>query len=49
MEQLAKSQLAHFGDLISTRIFLQGAKMYVTPRATQALWMAVCTKNLIRV
>jgi PAS domain S-box-containing protein len=41
MEQLAKSQLAHFGDLISTRIFLQGAKMYVTPRAAQALGMAL--------
>jgi two-component sensor histidine kinase len=40
LEELSKAQLAHFGDLIGTRIFLQGAKMYVTPRAAQALGMA---------
>jgi PAS domain S-box-containing protein len=41
LEQLAKYQLAHFGDLIGVRIFLQGAKMYVTPSAAQALGMAL--------
>jgi two-component sensor histidine kinase len=41
LEELVKAQLAHFGDLIGTRIFFQGAKMYVTPRAAQALGMAV--------
>jgi two-component sensor histidine kinase/CheY-like chemotaxis protein len=41
LEELAKTQLAHFGDLIGTRIFLRGAKMYVAPRAAQALGMAL--------
>jgi PAS domain S-box-containing protein len=40
LEELAKAQLAHFADLIGTRIFFQGTKMYVTPRAAQALGMA---------
>ena len=40
LEELAKAQLAHFGDLIGTRIIFQGAKMYITPRAAQALGMA---------
>jgi PAS domain S-box-containing protein len=39
LEELAKAQLAHFGDLIGTRIAVQGAKMYIAPRATQALGM----------
>ena len=39
LEELAKAQLAHFGDLVGTRILFQGAKMYIAPRATQALGM----------
>lgn len=40
LDQLARSQLAHFGDLIGTRIRFQGAKMFLTPGATQTLGMA---------
>jgi PAS domain S-box-containing protein len=40
LEELAKAQLAHFEDLIGIRIFFQGTRMYVTPRAAQALGMA---------
>jgi PAS domain S-box-containing protein len=40
LEELARAQLAHFRDLLGTRIFVQGAKMYVAPRAAQALGMA---------
>src|SRR6201987_865678 len=40
LEELARAQLAHFRDLLGIRIFVQGAKMYVTPRAAQALGMA---------
>jgi two-component sensor histidine kinase/CheY-like chemotaxis protein len=41
LEELANAQLAPFGDLIGARIFLRGAKMYVAPRAAQALAMAL--------
>jgi PAS domain S-box-containing protein len=37
LQELAKAQLAHFGDLIGTRIVFRGAKMYIAARATQAL------------
>ncbi|SFP91377.1 PAS domain-containing protein [Tranquillimonas alkanivorans] len=40
LEDLVRAQLAHFGDLIGTRIHLSGPRVGVTADAAQALGMA---------
>src|SRR5262249_1411055 len=41
LDELVRSQLAHFDDLIGTRIKLQGPLLFVTAPAAQALGMAL--------
>lgn len=40
LEDLVRGQLAHFGDLIGTRIHLKGPKAAITAKAAQTLGMA---------
>ncbi|MCP5433220.1 MAG: PAS domain S-box protein [Alphaproteobacteria bacterium] len=40
-QALIKSQLAHFGDLIGTRISIEGPPATLTPQAAQALGLAL--------
>ena len=41
LEELVRSQLAHFKDLIGTRIELQGPSLFVSAPAAQAIGMAL--------
>jgi PAS domain S-box-containing protein len=41
LDELVRSQLAHFEDLIGTRIILEGPPLLVTASASQALGMAL--------
>ncbi|MEM5473506.1 PAS domain-containing protein [Hoeflea sp. AS60] len=41
LDQLIRSQLAHFNDLIDSRIILQGQDLAINPSAAQAIGMAV--------
>jgi PAS domain S-box-containing protein len=41
LEALLRGQLAHFGDLIGTRILLDGPALEISPAAAQALGLAV--------
>jgi len=41
LEELVRSQLAHFEDLIGTRITLQGPPLFISASAAQAIGMAL--------
>jgi PAS domain S-box-containing protein len=41
VEDLVRAQLAHFADLIGSRIVLQGAKLRLNPASTQAIGLAL--------
>ena len=41
MDQLVRSQLAHFNDLIDSRIILEGQDLAINPSAAQAIGMAI--------
>jgi PAS domain S-box-containing protein len=41
LDDLLRSQLAHFAGLIGSRIILQGPRLQITPSAAQAIGMAI--------